>query len=89
MRLVEVDYAFFAKRLEDAGNCGERIEPADRERWKEYVKKHDIREGAALVLSRKLCEKVVPVIIDSADSWNGYYLHSRKDVFCVRFDIGR
>lgn len=89
MRLVEVDYAYFATRLEAAGNSGERIEPGDRERWQEYVKKHDVREAAALVLTRKLCEKVVPVIIDSTDSWNGYYLYSKKDVFCVRFDIGR
>ncbi len=89
MRLIDVDYKAFDARLKEAATSGERIEAKDRERWKAYVAAHNVREAAALAIARQTCERVAPVVIDSPDEWNGYYLHSKKDEVCLKYTLER
>lgn len=89
MRLIDIDYAAFNSRLSDAVRDGERVEKRDKERWAACVKAHGVREGACLVYAKGLSETLLPVIIDSKDEWSGYYLYSKKDQVCVKFDLGQ
>ncbi len=89
MRMIDVDYSLFMNRLKKAGTDGHRIEKKDRERWKAYVKKHNVKEAASQVHARAICDNMTPVIIDSDDSWNGYYLFSKREQICLKYDPGR
>jgi hypothetical protein len=83
--MLDVDYALFMRRLDKAANDGERIEKKEKVRWKAYVREHGVYEAAALMYARDISEVMEPVIIDSQDDWAGYYLYSKRDLVCLKF----
>ena len=85
MRMIDVDYDLFMKRLKKAGEKGERIERKEKVKWKAYVRKHGVYEAAALMHAKAVSEAIEPVIIDSEDDWNGFYVYSKRDVICLKF----
>ena len=75
-------------KLETAALAGARVEQKDKAKWQDYVKNHKVKEAASRVLAKSISETVVPVIIDSDDEWSGYYLYSKQDNVCLKFDLG-
>ena len=76
VRIVEQNYFEFTAALRTAADKGCRIEPREKDRWKEYVKENRIQEAAFRSLANKKYEEMKPVVIDDESPWQGYYLYT-------------
>ena len=85
MRMIDVEYDDFVNRLKAAAATGQRIERRDRTKWLAYIRENRVLEGACMVHGRSVSESIVPVIIDSNDEWNGFYVFSKDDLVCLKF----
>ena len=79
VRIVEQNYFEFTAALRSAADSGDRIEPKDKDRWKDYVREHRIQEAAFKSLADKKYEGMKPVIIADDSSWQGYYLYTTDE----------
>jgi len=79
VRIVEQNYFEFSAALRSAADAGNRIEPQDKERWKEFVREHRIQEAAFKSLADKKYEGMKPVIIADDGPWRGYYLYTTDE----------
>lgn len=89
-RVLEVQYPDFKRVLLTATNTKKVIEKTNKQAWTAYVAKHNIPEPALLVRGKAgtLSGKVDLVIIDGAGASDGYYVHSRDEEFCLKFESG-
>jgi hypothetical protein len=78
-RIVEKDYYQFQLALRKAVDTGSRIDVSEKERWKEWVKKHRIKEASFASFGKGMYEGLEPVIIDQDDNWGGYYMFSQDE----------
>ena len=85
MRMIDVEYDDFMNRLKAAATAGQRIERRDKMKWLAYIREHRVLEGACMVHGRSVSDSVVPVIIDSIDEWNGFYVYSKDEGICLKF----
>jgi hypothetical protein len=85
-RIVEVDYFRFQQALRRAIDSGERIDPADKERWAGWVREHRVKEAAFRSFGEGKFEGLEPVILDTEGEWRGYYLVSRSEEACLKWD---
>lgn len=76
VRIVEQNYFEFSNALRAASDKGAKLEPRDKERWKEYVTEHRIQEAAFKSLADKKYEGMQPVIINEDGAWQGYYMYT-------------
>ena len=76
VRIVEQNYFEFTSALREAADAGSRIEPNEKERWKEFVRENRIQEAAFKSLADKKYEGMKPVIIANDSPWRGYYLYT-------------
>lgn len=79
VRIVEQNYFEFSAALRAAADSGSRIEPRDKDRWKDYVREHRIQEAAFKSLADKKYEGMKPVIIADDSPWQGYYLYTTDE----------
>lgn len=89
--IVEVDYHTFLALLRRATDSNKKIEPSDKERWAAFVRQHDVPEAGMAVKAAAgtMSGKTKAVIIDGAGKSDGYYIYSRDDLFCLKYDLGR
>ena len=85
-RIVEVDYFGFQQALRRATDAGVRIEPSDKARWGEWVREHRVKEAAFKSFGQGRYEDLEPVIIDTEGQWRGYYLVSKSDEACLKWE---
>jgi hypothetical protein len=85
-RIVEVDYFRFQQALRLAIDSGERIDPSDRQRWSNWVREHRVKEAAFKSFGQGMYEGLEPVIIDSEGQWRGYYLVSKSEETCLKWE---
>ncbi len=85
IRIVEQNYFEFSAALRDATDTGNKIEPHDKTRWKEFVKENRIQEAAFKSLANKKFEEMKPVIIDDGSAWSGYYLYTTVEEACLKW----
>ncbi len=78
-RIVEKDYYRFQQALKRAADTGNRIDKADAERWRAWVKEHRVKEASFRSFGAGMYENLEPVIIDEDDEWRGYYLYSSDE----------
>lgn len=73
-----------------ATNKKKKIEPNQKEPWKAYVRKHNIPEAGFRVRANAgtLSGKTDAVIIEGTEEYDGYYLHSPDEQFCMKFESG-
>lgn len=83
-RLVDVNYHVFVQNLKMAADAGTRIEPKEKARWNEYIRTHKVLEASAMSYGKSRSETVKAVIIDGGE-WDGYYIYSSDDQFCLKF----
>lgn len=84
-RIVEVDYYQFREALSAAADTGERIEAAEKARWKAWVREHDVKEAAFKSFGTGMCDDLEPVIIAAEGQWQGYYLVSTAEEVCLKW----
>ena len=88
--IVEVDYHAFLVVLRRATDSNKKIEPSDKERWAQFVRQHNVPEAGMAVkaASGAMSGKTKAVIITGAGKSDGYYIYSKDDVFCLKYDLG-
>jgi hypothetical protein len=85
-RIVDVDYFQFQRALRKAIDSGRRIDVSDKDRWASWVRANHIKEAAFKSFAKGKYEGLEPVIIDDAGQWGGYYLVSREEEACLKWD---
>lgn len=78
-RIVEKDYYQFQQALRRAIDTGTRIDSSETQRWREWVKRHRVKEASFKSFGKGMYEGLVPVIIDQEGDWGGYYLYSTAE----------
>ena len=85
VRIVEQNYFEFQAALRTAADEGTRIEPKDKDLWKEFVTENKIQEHAFRSLAEKKFEGIEPVIIGGEGDWVGYYFFTRQEEACLKW----
>lgn len=78
-RIVEKDYYLFQQALRRAVASGTRVDATETQLWKEWVKKHRVKEASFKSFGKGMYDGLVPVIIDQDDEWGGYYMYSTDE----------
>ena len=86
VNITEVDYFEFRRQLQVATDNHLRIEPTQKERWKNYVKENGIREVVMKQFARRF-EKGEHVILDLDTDWGGYYTFSSHDELVYKWGL--
>lgn len=84
-KIVEQDYFEFKIALQKSITNGTRLEPTDKVRWKEWVKKHSVQEAAFRSLASKQFEEPIAIILDEEGFWGGYYLYTPDEEVCLKW----
>ena len=89
VRIYPVNYMYFTTALQAATNAGHRIEMTEKQRWADYVRSNKVPEAAMRkeAESMSVGGRLKSVIINDDGKWEGYYVYSQDDQFCVKFDI--
>ena len=85
-QIVDVDYFGFQQALRRATDAGERIDRTDKQRWAEWVRMHRVKEAAFKSFGQGKYEDLEPVIIDNEGQWGGYYLFSKAEEACLKWE---
>jgi hypothetical protein len=88
-RIVDVDYHQFLAALRKASDTGQRIEVGDKTRWLAWVRDNHVKEAAFRTFAQGKYEGLEPVIIDASDEWRGYYLVSKQEEACLKWERGQ
>lgn len=85
-KIIEVDYFGFQQALRRTADSGERVLPADKERWSDWVRRHRVKEAAFRSFGQSKYDGLEPVIIDTEGPWRGYYLVSKSEETCLKWE---
>jgi hypothetical protein len=72
--------------LRAAAESGGEIEPSDKQRWKAYIRQYDVKEASCMSYARARSDDVSAAIINDGGPWDGYYVYSRDEEFCLKFE---
>lgn len=88
--IFEVDYHTFLGLLRRATDTDRKIEPSEKERWAAFVRQHNVPEAGMAVKAAAgaMSGKTKAVIITGAGKADGYYIYSKDDLFCLKYDLG-
>ena len=89
--IIEVEYHDFLKILQQATDSKLKIDQADKDRWKHFVREHKVPEAGMGVKAKAgaMSGNTKSVIIDGAGKLDGYYIYSSDDLFCIKYDLGQ
>lgn len=85
-RIVDVDYFQFLQALRKAADNGQRIDASQRDRWLAWVRENHVKEAAFKTFAQGKYEGLEPVIIDANGEWHGYYLVSKQEEACLKWE---
>ena len=90
-RIYSVYYFDFVTALRKATNTGQRIDKREKQRWADYVRRNKIPVAAMSkhAESMQVGGRFESVIINDDGEWEGYYVYSNDDQFCVKYDLGK
>ena len=86
--IVEQNFFEFKAALRASTDAGTRIEMAEKDRWKAWVREHKIQEAAFRSMAAQKFDEPVAVIIDDDSDWSGYYLYTPTEEICLRWTPG-
>ena len=84
-RIVDVDYFLFQNALRKAIDTGQRIDIAEKDRWSAWVRANHVKEAAFKSFAQGKYQGLEPVIIDDKGEWSGYYLVSKQEEACLKW----
>ena len=85
-RIVDVDYHQFKAALRKATDSGQRIDATDKDRWLTWVRENHVKEAAFRSFAQGKYEGLEAVIINADGEWRGYYLVSKQEEACLKWD---
>ena len=90
-RIIEIDYQEFLSILQRATDTKKKIDVADKERWSQFVRQHNVPEAGIAVKARAgaMSGKTKVVFVDGGGKADGYYIYSPADYYCLKYDLGR
>lgn len=83
--IVEQNYFEFKRALQRATDSDQRIEPTDKDRWKNWVRANKIQEAAFKSLAAGKFDGGRAVIIDEDGPWGGYYIYTTDEEICLKW----
>lgn len=83
--IVEQNYFEFKAALQSATDSGNRIEPAEKDRWKHWVRENKIQEAAFRSMASQKFENPTAVILDEEGPWGGYYIYTPVEEICLKW----
>jgi hypothetical protein len=86
VRIVEKNYSEFTTALRSASDSGRKIEPVDKDQWKEFVTENRIQEAAFRSIANKKYEGMKAVVIKADDSWGGYYMYTTDEEAVLKWE---
>lgn len=86
VRIVEKNYSEFKNALRSATDSGNKLEPVDRDRWKEFVTENRIQEAAFRSIANKKYEGMRPVVIEDDSQWAGYYMYTTDEEAVLKWE---
>jgi hypothetical protein len=89
-RILEIKYQEFLVILRHATDSRKKIDIADKDRWNNFVREHNVPEAGMGVKARAgaMSGKTKAVIIEGDGKADGYYIYSSEDLFCLKYDLG-
>ena len=84
-RIIDVDYHLFQQVLRKATDTGQKIDVSEKERWLAWVRENQVKEAAFRSFAQGKYQGLEPVIIDLTDEWRGYYLVSKQEEACLKW----
>jgi hypothetical protein len=87
--IIDVDYHQFQAALRKAIDTGQRIDVTDKNRWSQWVRDNHIKEAAFRSFAQGKYDGLEAVIIDASDEWRGYYLVSKQEEACLKWERGQ
>ncbi len=84
-RIIDVDYHLFQQVLRKATDTGQKIDVSDKDRWLAWVRENQVKEAAFRSFAQGKYQGLEPVIIDLTDEWRGYYLVSKQEEACLKW----
>ncbi len=84
-RIVDIDYFQFQQALRKAIDSGQRIDAAEKDRWHTWVRENNVKEAAFKSFAQGKYQGLEPVIIDVTGEWRGYYLVSKQEEACLKW----
>ncbi len=86
-RVEEVDYYELVSEIRRARDAKCIIERTDKEKWKEYLEEHKVRETSLLAFGKVKFAAGAPKLIAIVDSshWAGCYAYSNDDEAALKF----
>ena len=86
VRIVEKNYSEFMTALRAATDSGNKLEPVDKARWKEFGAEHRIQEAAFRSIANKKYEGMKPVVLEEDGSWQGYYMYTTDEEAVLKWE---
>ena len=86
VRIVEKNYSEFTTALRTATDRGNKLEPVDKARWKEFVTEHHIQEAAFRSIANKKYEGMKPVVLEEDGPWQGYYMYTIDEEAVLKWE---
>ncbi len=86
VRIVDQNYFEFMTALRSASDRGTKLDPRDKEKWKDFVKENRIQEAAFRSLADKKYEGMQPIIIEEESPWRGYYMYTTDEEAVLKWE---
>jgi hypothetical protein len=86
VRIVEKNYSEFMAALRTASDNGRKLEPVDKDAWKEFAAENRIQEAAFRSIANKKYEGMKAVVIKEGDSWGGYYMYTTDEEAVLKWE---
>ncbi len=85
-RIKEVEFWSFMEALRRAGDNGHKIEPIDKDAWKQYLKAHRMSEPMMEEFAKARFMSFKKVVIEDDSDWVGLYMYSVDDEGAIKWE---
>ena len=86
VRIVEKNSSEFTSALRTATDSGNKLEPIDKAKWKDFVTENRIQEAAFRSIANKKYEGMKPVVIQDDSQWSGYYMYTIDEEAVLKWE---
>ena len=86
VRIVEKNYSEFMTALRTATDSGRKLEPVQKDLWKEFVTENQIKEAAFRSIANKKYEGMKAVVIQDDSLWSGYYMYTTDEEAVLKWE---
>lgn len=85
-RIREVEFWGFKDALQRASDTGRKIEPVDKDSWRNYLRKHRMSEAMMEEFAKARFMAFKKVVVLEDPEWGGFYSYSDDDEGAIRWE---